>query len=60
MKLILEVKNLTGQKVYETIIPDTKQGLNTLTIQADNLTPGIYFYTVKAGDSSVTKKMIIE
>ncbi len=60
VRLILEVKNLTGQKVYETIIPDAKPGVNTLTIKGGNLTPGIYFYTVKAGDSSVTKKMIIE
>ena len=29
-------------------------------INADNLTPGVYFYTVKAGESEVTKKMIVE
>ncbi len=58
--LSLEVITLSGQKVYETDISDAKPGLNTLTIEANNLTPGIYFYNVKAGDSSVTKKMIID
>ena len=59
-RLSLEVITLSGQKVYETAISDEKPGLNTITIDGSNLTPGIYFYTVKAGDSSVTKKMIIE
>jgi hypothetical protein len=58
--LSLEVSTLTGQKVYEASISDAKAGLNTLTIDAATLMPGIYFYTVRAGDSSVTKKMIIE
>jgi hypothetical protein len=58
--LSLEVSSLTGQKVYEASIADAKPGLNTLTIDAATLTPGIYFYTVRAADSSVTKKMIIE
>jgi hypothetical protein len=58
--LSFEVSTLTGQKVYEASISDAKAGLNTLTIDAATLMPGIYFYTVRAGDSSVTKKMIIE
>jgi hypothetical protein len=58
--LRLEVTNLTGQKVFETSVPDSKPGVNTLTIDKGNLTPGIYFYTVKAGNFSVTKKMIVE
>jgi hypothetical protein len=58
--LNFEISSLTGQKVYEASIADAKPGLNTLTIDAATLTPGIYFYRVRAGDSSVTKKMIIE
>jgi hypothetical protein len=58
--LSLEVVTLTGQKVYETALINAKPGVNILTIQADNFAPGIYFYKVKAGESTVTKKMIVE
>ncbi len=58
--IILEVTNLKGQKVYETSINKAKPGINKLKIQRGNLLPGIYFYTVKAGDSNITKKMIVE
>lgn len=58
--LSLEVINLMGQKVYKTTPINSKPGLNTLTVKATGLTPGVYFYTVKANESSVTKKMIVE
>ncbi len=58
--LSLEVINITGQKVYELKTRSGSIGANVLTIDGSNLTSGVYFYTVKAGDSSVTKKMIIE
>ncbi len=58
--LSLEVFSLLGQKVYEIKVANAKVGLNTLTIKAKGLSPGIYFYSVKAGGSSVTKKMIVE
>jgi hypothetical protein len=59
-ELYLEVVNLTGQKIYKTTILDAKPGVNILTFNAGNLSPGIYFYTVKATESSVTKKMVKE
>ncbi|MBE9480438.1 MAG: T9SS type A sorting domain-containing protein, partial [Bacteroidetes bacterium] len=31
----------------------------TLTIDASNLSSGVYFYTVFAGEDAVTKKMIV-
>ena len=58
--LSLEVINITGQKVYELKTRNGSVGANILTIDGSNLTSGVYFYTVKAGDSSVTKKMIVE
>ncbi len=57
--LSLEVYTITGQQVssqdygYAT-------GTTTLTINGADLTPGVYFYTVKAGESKVTHKMIVE
>ena len=54
------VTNPAGQNVYKTFIKKAKPGMNKLTIDANGLTPGIYFYTVKAGEAFVTKKMIVE
>ncbi len=58
--LKLEIVNMLGEEVYELPAFSGNVGLNTLTIQANNLTPGIYFFTVTAGEASVTKKMIIK
>ncbi len=55
----LEVINLTGQTVFERAIANAAKGLITLKIDAVNLDPGIYFYTVKSADSFVTKKMVV-
>ena len=57
--LSLEVFNLTGQKVYEINNGKVGAGSHILTIDASNLSSGVYFYTVFAGENSVTKKMIV-
>ncbi len=58
--LTLEVIDLAGHKVSEYNKPNAKKGSNTFTIDASNMKPGIYFYTVKSEGYSVTKKMIVE
>ncbi|MCB2219837.1 MAG: T9SS type A sorting domain-containing protein [Bacteroidetes bacterium] len=58
--LSLEVTNITGQVVYAIAPKEFQAGSYRLPIHAENLTKGVYFYTVKAGDTSVTKKMIVE
>jgi hypothetical protein len=58
--LKLEVSNMMGQNVFKTQKNGAVPGINSLIINAQVLSPGIYFYTVKAGNSSVTKKMIVE
>ncbi|MCF8367613.1 MAG: T9SS type A sorting domain-containing protein [Bacteroidales bacterium] len=55
----ISIVNLVGQEVY-TLSEEAGPGLNSYSIQANNLPSGVYFYTVKASDSAVTKKMIIE
>jgi len=35
-------------------------GSHTLTINGADLTAGVYFYTVTAGENKVTHKMIVE
>ena len=58
--LTLTVTKMIGQVVSEQKMKVAQKGLNKLTIDASSLKPGIYFYTVKAGNSEVTRKMIVE
>ncbi len=58
--LSLEVTNLVGQVVFKTSKGDVNAGVHNFTIDASGLGSGVYFYTVKAGENSVTKKMIVE
>ncbi len=58
--LSLEVVNIVGQVVYEIDKGLVNSGVHTFTIDAKSFMPGLYFYTVKVGDESVTKKMIVE
>ncbi|MCB0805505.1 MAG: T9SS type A sorting domain-containing protein, partial [Bacteroidales bacterium] len=59
-EVFLEVSNIAGQTVYATEKRLMQSGSHRLRIDADLLRPGIYFYTVHAGESSITKKMIVE
>ncbi len=59
-KLTLEVTDITGKIVFENHKSDALPGRNTFIINASDLSPGLYFYTVKSENSSVTKKMIVE
>jgi hypothetical protein len=58
--LSLVVTNMTGQKVIEINKGFATAQTHTFSIDASNLQSGVYFYTVTAGDSQVTKKMIVE
>lgn len=59
-ELSLDVINITGQKVFEINPIKAKPGKNTISIDAGKLSPGIYFYTVRAGETAITKKMVVE
>ena len=58
--LSLEVYTLTGQKVVTKDYGYMANGSHTLTISGTDLTSGVYFYTVTAGENKVTRKMIVE
>jgi hypothetical protein len=58
--LSLVVTNMTGQKVIEINKGQVPAQNHTFTIDASKLQSGIYFYTVTAGTSQVTRKMIVE
>ncbi|HEY1040215.1 MAG TPA: T9SS type A sorting domain-containing protein [Bacteroidia bacterium] len=57
-QITLNVMNSVGQVVATQTVKGTV-GSNELTIDAANLSNGVYFYSVVAGDSKVTRKMTI-
>jgi len=58
--LTLEVVNMMGQQVYTVDAGIANPGMNQITIDGSKLTTGVYFYTVRAGETTITKKMIVE
>jgi len=58
--LSMEVYTLTGQKVAMNDYGYKTAGSHTITIDGSQLTTGIYFYTITAGDNKVTRKMMVE
>ncbi|MCB0805255.1 MAG: T9SS type A sorting domain-containing protein [Bacteroidales bacterium] len=56
----LEVSNLQGQKVYATEPTEARPGKHFLSIDGKGLTPGIYIYSIFAGNEKVNRKMVIE
>jgi len=60
MAVNLVVSNINGQKVREYNFGTLTKGTHELEIERGNLNSGIYFYTISAGNESLTQKMIIE
>jgi hypothetical protein len=56
----LEITNVMGQVVSTVTYSELGAGNQILKINGDNLTSGVYFYTVKTSTNSVTQKMMIE
>ena len=57
--LSLKVSNILGQEVMDIQRGMVTAGSYTFTIDGTDLQKGVYFYTVKANNSEVTKKMIV-
>jgi hypothetical protein len=55
----LSVYNLIGQKVATLVDEQLEQGVYERNFNAENLPTGIYIYTLKAGETSITNKMIL-
>lgn len=58
-KVNIEVSNLLGQVVY-TDSKTLVAGDHTMTLDATEFNSGIYFYTVKSAEFSITKKIVRE
>lgn len=58
--LSLEVTNLMGQRLNYQSRGYVSNGHHIFDLDVSQLSPGIYFYTIRAGNQSVTKKMIVK
>ena len=58
-KVTLEISNMLGQVVYSTSASLTS-GTHTFTVDAAKWNTGLYFYTVKSKNFSVTEKLVRE
>lgn len=56
----MSIMSVTGQLISSKDYGYQTSGSHTLTIDANKLPQGVYFYTITAGDSKYTKKMIVE
>ncbi len=55
----LDVYNLLGQKVTSILNKEMDGGSYDINFDASNLSAGIYFYTLRAGTFTSTKKMML-
>ncbi|NLO50228.1 MAG: T9SS type A sorting domain-containing protein [Bacteroidales bacterium] len=51
--------NMMGQTVQTLPVRTLQAGANEVTLDVSALPAGIYFYTVEAGNETITKKMIV-
>lgn len=58
--LSLTVTNITGQTMMSMEKMNVLPGVSEFVIDGSQLSPGVYFYTVKQGDKSITRKMIVD
>lgn len=56
----LEVTDLLGRTVYTLPATNLSAGSNLLTINSNNLKPGVYVYTVTVNGERITRKMMVE
>ncbi|MFA4851119.1 MAG: T9SS type A sorting domain-containing protein [Bacteroidales bacterium] len=56
----LIVTNMMGQQVFSHAYGNLSVGNYTLIVESGKFSSGVYFYTVKAGNNTVTNKMIVE
>lgn len=53
------IHNILGEAVFSNAMGEMNSGIHTFKLDAQNLNAGIYFITLNAGTSNITKKVII-
>lgn len=56
----LKVYNILGNEVAELAGKEYSQGMHTVEFYSKNLSKGIYFYTIKAGKFTQSRKMVLQ
>lgn len=59
-QLSMEVYTLTGQRVMVEDYGIKQSGSHTITLDGTQLSSGIYFYTLTAGENQITRKMMVD
>lgn len=57
-KVEFNIKNLLGTTIYKELLT-AKTGMNTLPFNRNDLTKGMYIYTLKSDNEIVSKRLII-
>ncbi|HCV42010.1 MAG TPA: hypothetical protein DGH68_00890, partial [Bacteroidetes bacterium] len=55
----IAVYNVLGQEIATLVKGHLEAGLHVVDFSGENLTNGVYFYSLKAGDYSDMKKMLL-
>ncbi len=58
-KVTLKIFNMNGQEVATLVNGNLSSGNHTIKFNATNLPSGVYFYSIKAGSFSSTKRMLL-
>ncbi|MBN1968476.1 MAG: T9SS type A sorting domain-containing protein [Candidatus Delongbacteria bacterium] len=57
--ITLAVYNTKGEMVQRVLAGDMKAGVHTVNFNAANLSSGVYYYRLNAGNQIITRKMIL-
>jgi hypothetical protein len=55
----LTLFNSAGQEIRKIIDRQMDKGIHSVTLKAEELNSGVYFYTLKAQDKEITNKMVL-
>jgi hypothetical protein len=56
----MEITNVMGQKVMNMEKGASPEGSCQFVIDGSQLSSGVYFYTVRLNNESITRKMIVQ
>ncbi len=59
MKVTLKIFDVSGREIISPVNEFKTAGYYSINFDGSNLSSGIYFYTLKAGSFSITKKFVI-
>ena len=58
-KVVLTIFDLRGREIERLVNNELSAGVHTIVWDASNVTSGVYFYRLQAGNFNQTKKMVL-